>query len=162
MTVPERLAFARQLESALAAREPAREVAELLRSVFVTEWPPDDRSDQWLVRKVAERIDAHTATGGGIIGLATDVQKLLSQASSDETVELLVDLVIERERFASVARKYLTRTISRTSFLSFVAEQSWPAVVRRRVSTLPDAELGELTNGLERQDFVLVERTIGT
>lgn len=157
----ERLAFAQRLESALTAPKPAQQIAELLRAVFVADWPLDDQRDRRLVRKVAERLDAENASDRAMITFATDLQKLLSHASSDKNVELLLELVMARERFTSVARKYFDGTISRTGFLSFVSEQPWPDVVRRRVSTMPDADLRELTEALEQRDFELLESTIG-
>jgi hypothetical protein len=42
-------------------------------------------------------------------------------------------MVIARERFVSMARKYSAGTLSRTSFLSFVSKQSWPELVRRHL-----------------------------
>jgi hypothetical protein len=161
MTSPERLVFASQLRSALSSPAPAQHVGTLLRDIFLADWPVDSHRDQWLVRRVAERIDAAGGDDSAIVALAGAIERLLSHATSDESVELLLDLVVQRERFLSVARKYLAGTISRTNFLSFVAEQRWPDAIRRRVSTMPDPELTRLASTLEQQDFALVERIVG-
>jgi hypothetical protein len=96
-----------------------------------------------------------------MVALAAAIERLLSQVTSDESVELLLDLVVHRKRFLAVARKYLEGTISRTNFLSFVAEQRWPDAIQRRVSTMPDPELTRLASTLEERDFALVESIIG-
>jgi hypothetical protein len=105
-------------------------------------------------------MEAHVATGRTVVDVATDMQKLLAHATSDETVELLAELMIGRERMLATARQYFAGTLRRTSFLSFVAEQPWPDVVRQRVSTMPDAELRVLTVALERHDVPTLERAM--
>jgi hypothetical protein len=105
-------------------------------------------------------MNAHVATGPTIVDVATDMQQLLTRATSDEAVELLAELMIGRERMLAAARQYFAGTLRRSSFLSFLAEQPWPDVVRQRVSTMSDAELRVLTVALERHDVATLERVL--
>lgn len=157
MTVPDRMAFARDLGAALAALEPAQRVNDLLRGVLTTEPVARESDEQRLVRSISERVDVASGDAARLLTLARNVQTLLDHASSNEAVELLLELITERERVAGIIRKYAQGTITRASFLSFVAEQRWPESVRRRVTALSPAEIASLATALEESDITELE-----
>lgn len=157
MTLPDRMSFARGLGAALAAPEPVQEVSRLLHHVLATEpvgWEPDE---QRLVRGIAERLDTASGDANRLLVLARDVERLLDHASSNEGVELLLELIAERQRLLAVMRKCAEGTISRTGFLSFIGEQRWPDMVRRRMAALPQASLASVMRALEQSDIVELE-----
>jgi hypothetical protein len=155
--MPDRTSFADSLALALAAAKPAQEVNELLRRVLMSE-PSDWQSDeQHLVRRISERIDAVAGHEERVLVLARDVQRLLEGASSTHAVTLLLDLIVDRERSLAVLQKYDQDTISRTSLLSFVAEQHWPDAVRHRIIALTPPEFRILIAALAETDIEQLE-----
>lgn len=157
MTLPDRMSFARGLGAALAASEPVQRVNDLLRRVLTTEPGAWESNEQRLVRGVSERVDAVSGDADRLLVLARDVRHLLEDASSDDAVEFLLELTAERERVVGVIRKYAEGTISRSGFLSFVGEQRWPEVIRRRVAVLTAADLTDLMTALEEADVAQLE-----
>ena len=90
-------------------------------------------------------------------GSHENVQDLLDGTSSAEAVERLLELVAERARVLEIARKHAQGAITRTSFLSFVAEQRWPESVRRRMAALSPADLASLVAALEGNEIARLE-----
>ena len=157
MMLPDRMSFARGLGAALAAPEPLRGVTELLHRVLATEPAGWESDEQRLVRGITERLDTASGNANRLLVLARDVERLLDHASSNDGVELLLELIAERQRVLTVMRKYAEGTISRTGFLSFIGEQRWPDLVRRRMATLSEAGLVSVMKALEQSDIVELE-----
>ena len=155
--VPDRKAFARGLGAALAAPEPAQRVNDLLRDVLTTEPVTWESDEQRLIRSISERVDVASGDAARLLTLARNVQTLLDEASSNDAVELLLELIAERERVLGIIRKHVQGTINRTAFLSFVAEQHWPESVRRRVAALSPADIASLATALDEGDITLLE-----
>lgn len=160
MTLSDRTSFSHSLEAALAASEPVQRVNDLLRRVLALEPVPWESDEQRLVRGVAERIDTASGDANRLVVLARDVEHLLDQASSNDSVEILLELIAERQRVMIVMRKYAEGTISRTSLLSFVGEQRWPDSVRRRVAELSADDLANVMKALEESDIVQLEKIL--
>lgn len=158
--VPDRMAFARGLGAALSAPKPAQRVKDLLRGVLTTEPVAWESEDQRLVRGISERMDVASGDAIRLVTLARSVQSLLDNASSNEAVELLLELIAERERVLRILRKYAEGTITRTGFLSFVAEQRWPASVRRCVTALSSADIASLATALQAGDIPQLEASL--
>lgn len=157
MIVPDRVSFARGLGAALAAPDPAQGVNDLLRDVLTTEPVGWESDEQRLVRGISERVDVASGDADRLLPLARNVQALLDDASSNDAVELLLELIAERERVLGILRKYAQGTITQTGFLSFVAEQRWPESVRRRVAALSPADISSLVKALEESDIPQLE-----
>lgn len=158
--VPDRMTFARGLGAALTAPEPAQRVNDLLRGVLTTEPLAWESEDQRLVRGISERVDVASGDATRLLTLARNVQSLLDDASSNEAVELLLELIAERERVLRILRKYAEGTLTRTSLLAFVAEQRWPESVRRRVTALSSADIVRLATALEEGDITQLEASL--
>lgn len=157
MTLPDRLAFVQQLGAALAAPQPASATRELLHRILTADLASWDADEQQFVRRITERLDATNGDSDRLVVFASDVQRLLSEASSNEIITLLIEVVAERRRALSIIRKLLNGTISRTSFLSFVSEQRWPDAVRRRIAALSPTDLAKLAIALDRADVSELE-----
>lgn len=158
--VPDRMSLARELGAALAAPKPARLVNDLLRGVLTIEPVAWESDEQRLIRSISERVNAAGGDGTRLLMLARDVHSLLEGASSNEAVELLLELIAERERVLGVIRKHVQGTITRTAFLSFVAEQPWPERVRRRMAALSPADIARLATALEEGDVARLEASL--
>lgn len=159
MTVS-RMEFAQSLKVALRAAEPEQEVRQLLRSVLVTEPAPWHSDEEFLVRHIAERLDAASSFGDQFLAISRDVLDLLETASSPASVESLLGVFAERDRFLGILGKHADGTISRTSFSSYVAEQSWPRELRHRITALSDDGLASLRSALESKDVRRLERLL--
>ena len=157
MTLPDRMHFAQGLGAALAAPKPAQRVSDLLRRVLTTEPDTWESEEQRLVRATSERMDVASGDTERLLLLARGIRHLLSEASSNHAVELLLELTVERERVMGVICKHAEGTIGRTSFLSFIGEQRWPDLLRRRVAALTMAELADLRTALEEVNVAQLE-----
>lgn len=157
MSVPDRKSFAGRLEAALLAPQPAQRVSSVIGEVLTEEPSVTESEDQRLVRRISERVDVASADSARLLRLARDVQDLLDGTSSAEAVERLLELVAERARVLEIARKHAQGAITRTSFLSFVAEQRWPESVRRRMAALSPADLASLVAALEGNEIARLE-----
>jgi hypothetical protein len=160
VTVPDRVALARGLGAALAAPEPAQRVNDVLRAVLTTEPVSLESDEQRLMRSISERIDVASGDASRLVLLARNVHALLDAASSNDVVELLFELVAERERVLGVLRKYAAAAITRTGFLSFIAEQRWPESVRRRIAALSPSDIEGVVNALQEGDITRLETLI--
>lgn len=155
--VPDRMAFARGLGAALAAPHPMPRVINLVNEVLSKEPVAWESEEQRLVRRVSERLDVASGDETQLLPLARNVHALLDDASSSEAVILLLELIAQRARVLGIFRKLAQGTISRTSLLSFVSEQRWPASVRRRVAALSPAGVAGLAIALEEVDINRIE-----
>ena len=160
MTMPDRVTFARGLGAALAAPEPAQGVNDFLRAVLTTEPVVWESAEQRLMRSITERIDVASGDAARLVRLARNVQALLEAASSNEVVELLLELVAERERVHDIFRKYANGTITRTGFLSFIAEQRWPENLRRHIAALSAKDTEAVVHALDEGDIERLEALI--
>lgn len=160
MMVPDRAAFAHDLGAALAAPEPAQRIQDLLLSVLTIEPAASESDEQQLVRVITERVDAAGGDATRRLALARDVQSLLVGASSIEAVALLLEVVAERERVLGVLCKYVHGMISRTGFLSFIAEQRWPESIRQRMAALPRGDIAGLLSALEASNIAQLESAL--
>ena len=160
MTVPDRAALARGLGAALAAPEPAQRVNDVLRAVLATEPVASEAAEQRLMRSISERIDVASGDASRLLLLARNIHTLLDAASSNEVVELLLELVAERERVRGILSKYAAGTITRTGFLSFIAEQRWPESVRRRIAALSPGDIQGVVTALDEGDITRLETLI--
>ncbi|MCC6930037.1 MAG: hypothetical protein IT359_13725 [Gemmatimonadaceae bacterium] len=133
---------------------------DLLRGVLTIDPGVWESDDQRLVRSISERVDVASGDDTRLLTLARDVRSLLDEASSNEAVELLLELIAERERVLGIIRKYAQGEITRTSFLSFVAEQRWPESVRHRMSALSAAGVMSLATALEAGDITQIEASL--
>jgi hypothetical protein len=148
------------LGAALAAPEPAERVNDFLRAVLRTEPVALESTEQRLMRRISERIDVASGDASRLVLLARNVQALLDAASSNDVVELLLELVAERERVLGILRKYAAGLITRTGFLSFIADQRWPESVRRRIATLSLDDIDAVMNALDECDITRLETLI--
>jgi hypothetical protein len=85
--------------------------------------------------------------------LAGDFHALLRDVAQSEAAESLLQVAADRERFLAIIEKYRGGIVSRTQFLSYVAEQRWPDAIRRRVASMPDAELTALRRAVSDRDY---------
>jgi len=156
MTIPNRSVFAADLGEALGSADPQKAVRALLDDVLIA-GPISREIEQDLVCEVAQRIDAADDGSERLVNLARDLRKLLQDGSSRERIQLLLEVVAERERVSSIVGKYLEGTISRTGFLSFVAEQRWPNEIREKVADLETPDLLTLLTALGEADMARLE-----
>ncbi len=157
MMTPDRATLARDLGMALATPKPAERINALLRAVLTAEPVASEPKEQRLMRSISERLDVASGEANRLLPLAQNVQALLDAACSNEAVELLVELIAERERVLDVLRKYAQGMITRTSFLSFIAEQRWPERVRQRIIMLSPTEIESMTKALEERNMMYLE-----
>ncbi len=157
MTLPDPMFFSHGLGAALATPEPAQRVNELVRRVLTTEPAAWESDGHRLLRVIAERLDTVSEDPRRLLVLAQDVKHLIDHASSNDQIELLLELLAERERVLGVMRKYTEGVISRTGFLSFIREQRWPDVIRGRMAALSEIEFASVMKSLEQCDVIQLE-----
>ncbi|MEP6763889.1 MAG: hypothetical protein ABJB66_06240 [Gemmatimonadaceae bacterium] len=105
---------------------------------------------------IAERLDTMSGESRALLLFTQDVKQLIDETSSGEQIELLLELIAERERVLGVLHKYLDAAITRGAFLSFVSAQRWPIVVRDLVTTLSSSELTRMAAALDQCDVALL------
>lgn len=158
--MPNRAMFARGLGAALAAPKPAQSVNDFLRAVLTTEPVAWESDEQRLMRSISERIDVASGDPARLVPLSRNMLALLEVASSNEVVELLLELVAERERMHAIFGKYANGVITRTGFLSFIAEQRWPESLRRHIAALSSKDMESLVHALDEGDISRLEALI--
>lgn len=153
-------AFGIALRSALASPEPVKRVQELLRDILTTEPAAGPPCEGEVVRRIAERMDASNGTARRLVALAKDVERLIEGSESCTNVETLFEVFVERERTAGIVSKFVNGPITRTGFLSFIAEQPWSSDIRARVAELSTDDLRVLAAALQEPDIKTVERLL--
>ena len=156
MNASNRQSFARSLGEALASPSPAHRLTELLHCVLVSDPGPWESDDQQTIRGISERLDVESENGDRLI-LAGDMQLLLANGSSNSSINDLSERIADRLRVIAVGRKYLDGDLTRTSFLSYVAEQRWPDRLRQRVAGLAPDEISTFVDALKQVDITQLE-----
>jgi hypothetical protein len=148
--------FANELKSAAGLSDIAR-VRELVREVIANEELEIPVDDEGLILNVAQRIDAADQSPLEMLQLGHDLGRLMLEAASKLKGIDLIPVIAERTRFASVLRKHLNGALSRTSVLSYLAEQRFPGILRERLRSLSDRDFGSLLLALEKLDIRSLE-----
>lgn len=154
----DRVELSRGLRAALAASDPLSHLSTLLRQVLTSASVAWDSEDQRVIRLIVERLDAINSTSGStsdrLVTVAGDWCSLLDLASSNDQVELLMELLADRHRASDMIRKLLTGIIPQGAFLSFVSSQRWPRTIRQTTSALTSTQLERLARALEQNDVI--------
>ena len=103
--LPDRRTFAQSVGAALDAPEAVRRVNDVLRAVLTTEPIALESDEQRLVRRISERMDGTSGDATRLIELARNIHALVVDASSLDTIELLLEFIADRERVLDVLRK---------------------------------------------------------
>jgi hypothetical protein len=97
--------------------------------------------------EVAMRIDTASGSPRDYCELAADLGALLEHVPLSDVLNL-TEAVVQRRRTSSLIEKHLSGVVSRTSLLSFVAEQRWPRHVKETVVLLDRGALQQLLDAL--------------
>lgn len=147
--------FGEELCAAATARRGSEAVREVIGPVLLAA-PVVGRSGEDEEARaaimVAQRIDTASGSPDRYVELAADLGALLRLLPPNDALEL-AEVVAERHRTAAVVGKHVTSIMSRTAFLSFVAEQRWPARVKEKVQALGSAELDRFRVALSEADL---------
>lgn len=147
--------FGEQLRTAALAPRGSEAVRALLDPIL-REAPVSDSASAFADRQattaMAHRIETASSSPSRYLELATDLGALLQQLSPSHALDL-AEAVAERHRVAAVAEKYLSGVVSRTSFVSFVVEQRWPAHVKETVLTMHPTAIEQLRQALTALDL---------
>jgi hypothetical protein len=103
--------------------------------------------------------------GGDEASLRLDAERIVacldSTGDASATYELL-PLVLDQDRLTTIVTKHLAGTISRTGFLSVVAESGYPAHAKLWLANAPSAALDRLADrlagGVYREVAQMLER----
>lgn len=108
------------------------------RLVYLFDTAPDDTQS---VRRSAARI----------------VAALRDTASAETTFELL-PLLLDEERFCTIVARHIDGTISRTGFLSVIAESGYPPHVKLWLEHAPSPALARLCARMQRGEYATAAR----
>lgn len=146
-----------RLGEALSSPDAARALRQLLRVELAREPGFVQEESRDLSVRLAERLDAIGDSDERLLEASRAVHRLLLEASSVRSLEQLFELVIESPRLHQVLVRHLEGRLSRTQFLSFVAEQSWRREVRTRVTELTQQGLERLRDATNVVDIATLE-----
>lgn len=114
-----------------------------------------------LVLAVVEKLDMASANDGDLTEVARELHALLQDVQEDDVAKEMVPLARDRVNVTDVVRKVVGGHISRTGWLSYVAEQRWPASVNSGMAALEDPRLSQLLNALSNSDYKTVAVVLG-
>lgn len=148
------------LGEALSSPDAARAVRRLLHAQIASEPAFVQEESRDLSVRLAERLDAIGDSDERLLEASRAAQRLLSAASSAGSVEQLLELVMQSPRLHQVLGRHLEGRLSRTQFLSFVAEQSWTRTIRTSVAELRKEGLEQLRDATHVVDIATLERLL--
>lgn len=111
---------------------------------------PDDARCYWRLLHLFDTVET-ADDEPALRRLAGRLAHAVRQAGSTITLELL-PVLADQDRFCTIVRKHAQGIISRTGFLSVVAESGYPAHVKLWLQHAGPEPLGRLCEGLESGD----------
>lgn len=153
--------FSSRLGEALLHPTPAQAVRQLLREALLArergtvQYHAYEHS-WWFV----ERLDAIGDSDSRLLEASRAVHRLLRTASSERSIEMLREVVVESARLHQVLARHLDGRVSRTQLLSFLAEQSWGPDVKAALSRLSHTELEHLRDATGINDIAMLEQLL--
>ena len=102
-----------------------------------------------------------SANDGDLTEVARELHALLCDVQEDDLAKDLVPLARDRVNVTHVLRKVVDKHISRTGWLSYVAEQRWPASVKTGLAALDGSRLSQLLIALLNSDYKTVATVLG-
>ncbi|MFL5575934.1 MAG: hypothetical protein ACJ79S_08210 [Gemmatimonadaceae bacterium] len=122
------------------------------RLVYLFEFEADERS---------EGGDGGAADEARLRRLARRILDCLARTGSAAATFELLPLLTDQERFCAIVRKHATSVISRTGFLSVLAESGYPPHVKLWLEHAQPAHLARLCTRLEQGAYDEVEAGFG-
>ncbi|MHB1223533.1 MAG: hypothetical protein ACYC2G_05725 [Gemmatimonadaceae bacterium] len=111
---------------------------------------PDDERLYWRLLHLFDT--APEADEPSLRGVATRLVRAVEDAGSATTLELLA-LVLDQDRFCAIVHKHDAGIISRTGFLSVIAESGYPGHVKLWLQHAGPGPLRTLCARLESGDY---------
>jgi hypothetical protein len=100
--------------------------------------------------EVVLRMDALAQTAEELMRLASDVARLAHLTTAANVLDIL-GFVAMRHRTNHVLQKHLHNVVTRTGWLSFIAEQAWSQETKDRLSSMSKSELKNLLGALSEE-----------
>ena len=116
----------------------------------------DAHDESRLCWRLIYLFDAETEDGEATRRLAGHVVRCLARTGSAGTTFELLPLLLDQERFCGIVRKHEAGIISRTGFLSVLAESGYPAHVKLWLEHASPAALDRLCAMLDAEAYDLV------
>ena len=114
---------------------------------------PEDERLFWRLVYHVESTDTDTAAvREGARRIVTSLDRTGSAATTHELLPVLID----QPRFCIIARKYQAGQVSRTGFLSVIAESGYPSHIKLWLQHAPPGALEKLCQRLESGEYDLV------
>jgi len=158
--MPYRYVTRSALEEQLAAVDANPSAAAALRAwvrdVVIGDDVELDIHVESLILAAVEKLDLASANDGDLTEVARELRALLRDVEDDDVAKDLVPLARDRVHVTQVLRKVVGGHISRTGWLSYVAEQRWPAAVKNGLAALDSSRLDQLLNALVSSDYKIV------
>lgn len=149
-----------RLVEALSSPDAVGALRRLLHAQLTRAPALDQQENRELSVRLAERLDAIGDSDERLLEASRAVQRLLAAATSARAVEQLHELVLQSPRLHQVLGRHLEGRLSRTQFLSFVAEQNWTPSIRQVVAELPSERLEQLRDATDLIDIAALERLL--
>ena len=102
-------------------------------------------------------------TGGDEASLRVDAARIIACLESTRDASLtyeLLPVVLDQDRLTTIVTKHIGGTISRTGFLSVVAESGYPAHAKAWLERASSAALSDLATLLVTADYREVSRSL--
>lgn len=158
--MPYRFVTRSALEEQLAAVDADPSAAAALRAwvreVVIGDDIELDSQVEPLILAAVEKLDLASANDTDLVEVARQLHALLRGVEDEDLAKALVPLAQDRAKVADVLRKAVKGRISHTGWLSYVAEQHWPAPVKKALAALDGPSLTQLLNALVNADYKTV------
>jgi len=163
--MPYRFVTRAALEEQLAAVDADPSAAAALRAwvrdVVIGDDVEVESKVEPLILGALEKLDLASVNDGDLTEVARELHALLRDVQEDDLAKDLVPLARDRVQVTHVLRKVVDGHISRTGWLSYVAEQRWPASVKNGLTALDGSRLSQLLNALSHSNYKTVAVLLG-
>lgn len=124
------------------------------------ETAPDETRLFWRLVYLFERDAREGSQEDGERRRARRIVRCLDDTGCAATTFEMLPLVDDQERLGTIVRKHLAGVISRTGFLSVVAESGYPSHVKLWLEHAGPGALAQLTDALQAGDYAGVTRAL--
>lgn len=145
-----------KLRELLAAAASEAEFRAWLSAAVIGDGTDVPNEDAELVAAVVDWIESRSETADELTAAVRTADALLQATLTNLEVCQLIGLVRGRDRLVKVLKKLEAGQLSRTAFLSFLAEQNWATGVKQRFASLGRGEIAEVRGALDRGDYTVM------
>jgi hypothetical protein len=142
-----------QLAAVVSDPSAASALRAWIREMVIGDDVEFDNKCESVILAAVEKLDLASSSDSDLIETARQLHALLREIKDEDLVKALIYLASARAEITNVLRKSVEGVISPTGWLSYIAQQHWPARLKEALKQLDGPRRRQLLTGLVNADY---------